>query len=354
MPAKKSVRKRRNGKSQRPDDGRGQPGLQYVNAPVARSARVRKRDPRIRTTPTGVTITHREYLAPVSASAADFAVLSRAMNPGLGASFPWLSQIARQYESYTFTRLRFNYVPSCSTATAGSVQLAVDFDAADPLPTTRPHMMSYSGAISGPVWSPLVLDAVKLDLFKFAKERYTRGTIIPANLDIKTYDVGMFIVATDGVSSAVGDVYVDYTIVLRTPQVTDIDAVDSGYLHATADVTRLIPLGSGPTEYGSIRRIDNTHLAITGPGRYLLNCYATGTTATGTSPIASMVNGSYATAGGGSLISTNNAMWLYHVIVDTAEAIATFDLSSYAALAAMYLRASPYGTPPDWSDENSP
>lgn len=57
------------------------------------------------------------------------------------------------------------------------------------------------------------------DLHKFGIQRYVRTQALAANLDIKTYDVGNLNVAAQGISvtSAVGELWVEYDIELITP-----------------------------------------------------------------------------------------------------------------------------------------
>lgn len=76
-------------------------------------------------------VAHREYLGDITGSV-NFAIAKTvAINPGVPASFPWLAYIARQYESYYVRSMCFEYETQESTATAGTVMLAVDYDATD-------------------------------------------------------------------------------------------------------------------------------------------------------------------------------------------------------------------------------
>lgn len=192
-------------------------------APVALSRRVRIGMPDVSGSPYAgdgrVRIRHREYLADVAGSVA-FANTAFAINPGLAASFPWLSAIAVRFESYIFRRLRFEYETQRSTATNGTVMMAVDFDAADAAPTTKTGIMSYHNAVRSAVWDECCYNSDAGDLRKFGVQRFIRSAGLAANLDIKTYDVGNLNIATQGEAdtTAIGELYVEYDVELITPQ----------------------------------------------------------------------------------------------------------------------------------------
>jgi hypothetical protein len=64
-------------------------------------------------------------------------------------------------------------------------------------------------------------------LLKFGIQRYVRSAGVPANTDIKTYDVGRFYVATSNTPSSpttLGELYVTYEIELITPQLSNFIA----------------------------------------------------------------------------------------------------------------------------------
>jgi hypothetical protein len=174
-------------------------------------------------------VTHREYLYDV-VSAIAFTASTTEINPGHLTSFPWLSRIANNYESYVFRSLKYLYEPQCSTATAGTIMLAVDFNARDPAPVTKTQVMAYEGAIRSPAWSSCSYDSPAADLHK-RKTYYTRrGTVTSgAQLD---YDTGNFFLCVMGqavAGSALGELYVEYTVDLFTPQINDVGAGLAAY-----------------------------------------------------------------------------------------------------------------------------
>lgn len=193
-----------------------------TNQPVARTHVRPNMAPKIRQVREGCVITHREYVYDVTRNVNVFATDTFSINPGLASTFPWLSQIAGRFESYTFERLDFIYETTVSTATAGSIMMAVDFDASDASPATKVQLMSYAGATRAAPWQAVRLVTSAIDRKKMVTERYTRTGALQVGADIKTYDVGNFFLSTIGIAApnaTLGELYVEYTVRLRTPQI---------------------------------------------------------------------------------------------------------------------------------------
>lgn len=191
-------------------------------APIAKQITRRTTKPSIKNRGQNVIVTHREYLQDIVRSSTTYSIDGVAINPGISASFPWLSQIAGRFESYTFNRLDFIYEPMVPTTQPGTVMMAIDFDAADNPPNSKQTQMSYQGAVRAAPWQPFKISAMHHNRVKMVTERYVRTGQVPANSDIKTYDVGdlyLGTVGTGGTTVTLGELYVEYTVTLRTPQI---------------------------------------------------------------------------------------------------------------------------------------
>lgn len=191
---------------------------QKVSAPIARGRVVRQNKPKTVPMPNGdILIHHREYIQDVQGSVA-FAASLLEINPGLPGTFPWLSTLARSYESYRFEKLSVMYETQSATTGAGKILLAVDYDASDAAPTTKQQAMAYRSSVSCPVWSDCEHVSLPEDLNK-RKTYYVRNGALDANQDIKLYDVGnLFVCSQGGIASAMGEIYIDYAVRLMTPQ----------------------------------------------------------------------------------------------------------------------------------------
>lgn len=229
-----------------------------------------------------VRIKHREYISDVSGSVA-FSASSFSINPGLSQLFPWLSVLATQFESYLFKSLKFDYETQKSASTSGSLMMAVDFDAADSAPVNKQQIMAFHNAVRSAVWEECQYSSDRSDLKKFGVQRYIRSGNLAANLDIKTYDVGNLIIATQGEAdtSAIGELYVEYDVELITPQVSaDAAAALSASITTTG--------ASSANEFTGVQTIvgglpvtaSGKTITFNRVGQYICSLFMTGVTAT--------------------------------------------------------------------------
>lgn len=196
----------------------------------------------------GVRIRHREYYDDVYADTTAFGATSVSINPGVPSIFPWLSSIARGFESYTFNSLSFEYEPYCSTAVTGEVLMAMDYDTTDTIPNNKQQMSTNRTFIRSNLWLGCKMSCPKVDLVKFARERFVRSYIV-AGTDLKTYDMGRLIVATNNGTGGYqyGSIYIEYDITFRTPSLPDALADSQFFYNDTtidAGITMAGPFAS--------------------------------------------------------------------------------------------------------------
>lgn len=236
-----------------------------------------------------IVVRHREYLKDVIGSIA-FTATSSSINPGQESMFPWLCKLANNYESYKFRSLSFEYETCTATSVAGTVMVAVDYDAADSKPATKQVMLGYHNAVRSAAWNRATLSCDKADLQKNG-QKFTRLNPLTANLDIKTYDVGNLIVATAGFAGdgLAGELYVSYEVELHTPQIiADHPQDSSAKISSTTGVNPTTILGDNPTILVSteaplpIRTQNNNTVLFDKVGEYLLDINAAGTAFLGT------------------------------------------------------------------------
>jgi len=268
-----------------------------------------------------IRVRHREYIADTTVTVA-FACTQYQINPGLVQLFPWLSSIARNYESYKFHDLRFFTETSAPTSSGGTVMLAVDYDAADAAPTSKLQLMSYHGAIRSPPWAESVFRCDKQDLTKFGVQRYIRSISLSSNLDIKTYDVGTLNYASQGSTSGstytAGELYVEYDIELMTP-VYEVSLNAGQIVTGVAGVAGSTAFGPSPTSTGQgYFTVVNSIATCVIAGSYLITYQQslssgtwTGANPTGTATIDLSPGGSVST-------STTGTACIIHVVGVTA------------------------------------
>lgn len=164
-------------------------------------------------------IVHRELLSTVTGSVAFSVFSSFAVNPGLAATFPWLSTQASGWEQFRFRRLCFEFITRCATTTVGSVILAPDYDAIDAPPSTELQATSYRDTTEDVPWKDQACVLDPLAMHPIGPKKYIRTGLV-ANSDLKTYDVANMHVCTTGQadSSAIGKLWVCYDVELFVPQ----------------------------------------------------------------------------------------------------------------------------------------
>lgn len=161
-----------------------------------------------------VRVRHREYVGDVLGSTA-FSTTVFKINPGLAGSFPWLANMAANFEKYRFRSLRFMFESSVATTQAGSVMLGIDLDTLDAVPATKAQMLQMQNVVRSNVW-----DCSQSSLPEGVPELFTRTGAVPAGADAKTYDAGQLIIGVVGTAdtSVIGEAWFEYDVELHTPQ----------------------------------------------------------------------------------------------------------------------------------------
>jgi len=191
-----------------------------------------------------------ELVANISGSSAFTLVQQLWLNPGNTVLFPLFSQIAACYEQYRVRTLKFHfrteaYTAVSSTASAGKVIMATNFDVSDPNFVTAKEAEDYCGMSRGMVYSSFTHDVVA------GKRNRSpgRGSALPlndyfmyssANLagptgdSGKFYDIGNFqmITSSNAVTTEIGELYVEYAFDMIRPKLPVPGTVSSALLYA--------------------------------------------------------------------------------------------------------------------------
>ncbi len=168
------------------------------------------------------TVRHEEYIGEVNGSVS-FATTKYAVNPGLAATFPWLSQQAVQWEKYRFNRLEFIFKTQVSeyatNGQKGKVIMNADYDASDPAPTTKQQAETSAPSVDSLPCKNLSLALSPRQMEGAIGHHYVRSGGNPANTDIKTYDVANLHISSQGNSdtSVIGELHVAYDVTFFVP-----------------------------------------------------------------------------------------------------------------------------------------
>lgn len=184
----------------------------------------------------GVVLSKREYVSEiygpplVHGQPAPFTIQSFPLNPGLEKTFPWLSQIAANYDEYTLDQLIFTFKSTTTESgnqvngQVGTVIMATNYNAAAAPFTEKFTMMQYDKANSSRLTESLQ-HGVECDpaLLSGSHGEYVRVNPVVSNQDLKTYDHGLFQIAIANCTSnlsnqSLGELWVSYTVTLRKPK----------------------------------------------------------------------------------------------------------------------------------------
>lgn len=149
------------------------------------------------------------------------------INPGDGATFPWLSGIATRFEKYKFTRIQLKYLPTCSTLENGGTAICPILDPNDPVPQDRHTLMNAQNTMVVPVHRQAMCNFPTAALRKtdtmYIRDKH--GDLLdPAEL--RTTDLGYFAVILtdtnpyqdDTIPRNYGDIFISYTVELTAPR----------------------------------------------------------------------------------------------------------------------------------------
>lgn len=203
------------------------------SAPVALSAIKRNRVPRVTQRGNKIVVSHCEYVADVISDVNnEFAYDVYDISPGSLDTFPWLSSIAPNYESFRFSKFNVHYKPSCSSTTGGKVVLAVDYDARDSTTNeSKATLLQWESSVDSQVWEPVTHVSTVGNLNRVGPTRFisapagSSGDRLSSagTLYVATTSIAPAVITTNGppvqyVTVTLGELWIDYEVELLTPQ----------------------------------------------------------------------------------------------------------------------------------------
>jgi len=198
-----------------------------------------------------VIVRHREYLGDVKASVA-FDVQSYIINPGLSATFPWLSSLANSFEQYRLRGMLFEFnstssdsILSASTSTAlGTVIMQTDYDIADDPPANKREMLNHEFSSSAKPSVSFIHPIECKKSLSFQNILFTRAASVANGFDQRLYDFARFNIAVEGCQAAtgsLGELWVTYEMELFKQQLNFVGLADHFQFNT---ITALRPLGT--------------------------------------------------------------------------------------------------------------
>lgn len=177
-----------------------------------------------------IRIKHRELFDSYSFIGPGLSAKGYRINPVQSNSFPYLSTLARMYDKYKFNSLTFTVVSGVSTAANGRQYMAWDPDSQDQGPNNSASFMAMRHSMSSSIWQTTSLSIPSQKDFKFTKY-FTDQQQDHGALYWGATDAGSF------------DLYLEYDITLRDPQLSSATTVITG---TTIMTSGQVPQYSGP------------------------------------------------------------------------------------------------------------
>jgi hypothetical protein len=203
-----------------------------VVAPVAYGTRIKRGSAAFSrgSTPGALVVSHTEYLTDISGSNGATLISTVDLNPGVFSAFPWLSSIARRFETYRFRRLEYQYKQTTTTGESGVVALASCWNTNDEVPTTKDEIMNFEGTVKSSPWVDLTFNCLHANLKQRQSYFVRTGPVVPPDndtsrggvdnraVDYNMYDTARLITLVEDLTTGViGELYVRYEIEFMTP-----------------------------------------------------------------------------------------------------------------------------------------
>jgi len=219
----------------------------------------------------GVILRHREYLRDINA-AIDFTSQQYPVNPGITATFPWLSQIATSFEQYKFRGLVFEFksmaadvvLSSAASTALGTVIMGTKYNVLEQPFTNKFEMENWeytsSCKPSSSMFHPIECAASQtpVDMLYIRNSNVTQGAIAG---DLRLYDLCNFNIAVQGMQNtgglangSIGELWATYEIELYKPKLEEDISTQSAHFdehsrsvggtYALVEPTNAIPLGN--------------------------------------------------------------------------------------------------------------
>lgn len=167
----------------------------------------------------GVRITHREFLQDVISPGTTFNIESYPINPGLPFSFPYLANIALNFEEYRVNGLVYEFIstatPYSTVSNMGSVIVTCEYNTANNDYTSKTQMENSDFAVSGAPYRNLVY-GVECEK-NWSNNLFVRSGASTLNGPLT--DLGTFFIATNAVQAGtIGELWVSYDIEFSRPR----------------------------------------------------------------------------------------------------------------------------------------
>jgi hypothetical protein len=161
-----------------------------MSLPVARQRSIVTGSPQFNSG-RGFVVRHREWLQQISSNTTFTGAGRYIIQPGLTDNFPWLGQIAANFENYKFRNVRYIYRNRTASSTSYTIYCGVQYDVSDPEFKSIEELMTYTNSREEVAWKDFSFD-VKPSKGQLTKKYMVRTDTLPSGLDPTAYDTALF------------------------------------------------------------------------------------------------------------------------------------------------------------------
>jgi len=183
----------------------------------------------------GFTVEHREYIQDIGSSI-PFIGEEFALNPGIATTFPWLAQIAENFEEYIPNSILFEYKTMSSNTVVnttnsnpglGTVIMATQYNSLAPSFGNKQQMENYENAVSCDPSRSMLHPVECAEKQSPVQPMYVRTNAIPnatagqPSQDLRFFDLGRFTISTVGQQTnnfVIGELWVTYSFTFLKPK----------------------------------------------------------------------------------------------------------------------------------------
>jgi hypothetical protein len=189
-----------------------------MSLPVARQRSIVTGSPQFNSG-RGFVVRHREWLQQISSNTTFTGAGRYIIQPGLTDNFPWLGQIAANFENYKFRNVRYIYRNRTASSTSYTIYCGVQYDVSDPEFKSIEELMTYTNSREEVAWKDFSFD-VKPSKGQLTKKYMVRTDTLPSGLDPTAYDTALFTICGVGAAlgTYLGDLLVEYDIEFTNPK----------------------------------------------------------------------------------------------------------------------------------------
>jgi len=173
----------------------------------------------------GIRVAHREFITDVTINNTGFSAQTFPINPGQSITFPWLSNIAQNFQQYVIHGLIIEYkstsaqLYSSTNTSMGTVIMSFAYDPSQVPFTNKQAQLNADWAVDvRPDLSTMAALECARNSNVFTELLVRPDALLPPST-LQVYDMAVFQISTVGsqVANTIGELYVTYDITFKKP-----------------------------------------------------------------------------------------------------------------------------------------